>query len=65
MHNWLHALKILQKQKLLDTFLEALIAEYFYKKSIVLNLANQELLSLTDYKDFLKKCAYPQKFKNR
>ena len=38
-------------------------AGYYYKVSIDLDLANQELLSINDYKDFLEKCACPQKFK--
>jgi len=42
----------------------AFIAEYYYKKSLDLKRATWELLSLTDYKTFIEKCNYPDKFED-
>lgn len=43
--------------------LGALIVEYYYKRSSDVDRATQEILSVTDYEDFLSKSQYSNKFK--
>jgi hypothetical protein len=44
--------------------LGAMIVEYYYKHSINLEEAVNEILSITDYQDFLEKSQYASKFKD-
>jgi hypothetical protein len=41
----------------------ALIIEHYYKNALNLNDVTHEILSLTDYNSFIKKCGYNRKFK--
>jgi len=42
----------------------ALIVEYYYKHALDLNQAVQEILSITDYQEFLEKSKYAQRFRD-